>query len=143
MNIREMTDKDIPAVLSVDRKSFKKAWSEKMLCEELEKDYSAYYVAEDDDGLVGYIGIWCIYETAELMRVAVLPEARGRGIGLNLVSKAMDVALAQGCERMMLEVRKSNFSAQSVYLKCGFKEINIRKGYYDGEDAIIMEAMIG
>ena len=41
---------------------------------------------------------------------------------------------------MMLEVRKSNIPAQKLYKKFGFNEISIRKGYYNGEDAVIMEA---
>ena len=39
-----------------------------------------------------------------------------------------------------LEVRKSNFGAQALYRKYGFKDIGIRKGYYSDnrEDAIVM-----
>ena len=41
---------------------------------------------------------------------------------------------------IILEVRKSNFSAINLYLKFGFSELGIReKYYYDGEDAIVMK----
>ena len=52
-----------------------------------------------------------------------------------------ECAKSQGCERMMLEVRKSNEKARKLYEKDGFSEISVRKGYYDGEDAIIMERL--
>ena len=45
-------------------------------------------------------------------------------------------------EKVLLEVRESNISAINLYSKCGFKEINRRKNYYDGEDAIIMERIL-
>ena len=40
----------------------------------------------------------------------------------------------------MLEVRNSNIPAQKLYEKHGFKQITIRKNYYDNsEDALIYE----
>ena len=40
---------------------------------------------------------------------------------------------------MILEVRDTNIAARRLYERVGFKKISIRRGYYDGEDAIIME----
>lgn len=140
MIIREMTIEDIARVVSVDEKSFTKTWNEGMFSDEVIKEYSDYFVADKDGEIIAYGGIWSIYETAELMRIAVLPECRGEGIAKALMDKMINCAKLRGCERMMLEVRKSNVSAQGLYKACGFIEINIRKGYYDGEDAVIMEA---
>ncbi len=140
MNIRKMVLEDIPKVLVADEKSFTKAWSEGMFADEIKKEYADYFVAEEKGEVVGYGGIWSIFETAELMRIAVIPEFRGRGIAKDIMTAMIERAKSRGCERMMLEVRKSNISAQELYKKFGFCEIIIRKGYYDGEDAVIMEA---
>ncbi len=140
MNIRKMVLEDIPDVLVADEKSFAKSWSEGTFTDEIKKEYADYFVGEIDGKIVAYGGIWGIYETAELMRIAVTPEFRGRGIAKAIMEAMTECAKARGCERMMLEVRKSNISAQELYKKFGFCEINIRKGYYDGEDAVIMEA---
>lgn len=140
MNIRKMVLEDIPEVLVADEKSFTKPWNEGMFTDEIKKEYADYYVAEADGEIIGYGGIWSIYETAELMRIAVIPEFRGRGIAKEIMEAMTECAKDRGCERMMLEVRKSNVSAQELYKKFGFCEISIRKGYYDGEDAVIMEA---
>lgn len=139
MMIRKMTDEDISSVSMLDSKVFSKSWNEQMFCDEIKKDYAHYFVCEMDGEIVGYAGIWCIYETAELMRIGVLPTYRGRGIGKQLMDEIGACAKSQGCERMMLEVRKSNEKARKLYEKDGFSEISVRKGYYDGEDAIIME----
>lgn len=140
MNIRKMVLEDIPGVLAADEKSFTKAWNEGMFAEEIKKEYADYFVAEEKGEIAGYGGIWSIYETAELMRIAVVPEFRGKGIAKKIMEAMTECAISRGCERMMLEVRKSNTVAQALYKKFGFCEISIRKGYYDGEDAVIMEA---
>ncbi len=140
MNIRKMVLEDIPKVLVADARSFTKTWNEGMFTDEIKKDYADYFVAEENGEVAGYGGIWSIYETAELMRIAVIPEFRGRGIAKEIMVAMTECARSRGCERMMLEVRKSNVPAQELYKKFGFCEISIRKGYYDGEDAVIMEA---
>lgn len=139
MTIREMTSADIRDVVKLDSEAFDKSWNEQSFVDEISKDYSYYFVAEYDGKIVGYIGIWCIYETAELMRVAVLPGFQGYGIAGKLIDTATDCAKSKACERMMLEVRDSNMVARGLYHKFEFKEISVRRGYYDGEDAVIME----
>lgn len=140
MIIRKMNSADLPKVLLVDEKSFTKTWTDGMFSDEINKEYSDYFVAEADGEIIAYGGIWSIYETAELMRIAVTPDYRGKGIAKAIIERMITCAKERGCERMMLEVRESNTSARELYKRCGFCEISIRKGYYDGEDAVIMEA---
>lgn len=139
MTFREMTIEDISSVVRVDCEAFSRAWSEKSFRDEIEKDYSHYFLAENGGEIVGYCGIWCIYETAELIRIGVLQSCRRQGIAAGLLEAALERAKKSGCERMMLEVRRSNNAARNLYEKYGFREISVRKGYYDGEDAVIME----
>ena len=142
MIIRKMTREDIDAVVGVDNAAFSDTWKEATFCEEIEKDYSHYFVCESDGEIIGYAGIWCIYETAELIRIATVPKFRKRGIAKELMHKVLECAKTSGCERMMLEVRKSNIPAQELYKKFRFDEISVRKGYYNGEDALILEAKV-
>lgn len=142
MLIREMKEADIPSVMLIDESAFGKPWSEKSFREEIEKDYSHYIVAEKDGAPVGYAGIWCIYETAELIRIATAADFLRCGIADMMMNVLFELAEGAECERMMLEVRESNFGAKKLYLKHGFSEISVRKGYYDGENAIIMEAAV-
>ena len=47
-----------------------------------------------------------------------------------------------GCFNCWLEVRRSNLVAKSLYLRVGYQQVGVRKGYYacqDGrEDALVM-----
>ena len=142
MIVRKMAEADIASVVGVDSAAFSDAWKEDSFREEIEKDYSHYFVCECDGEVAGYAGIWCIYETAELIRIATAPKFRKKGIANMLMQEILSCAKDCGCERMMLEVRKSNTPAQALYKKFGFDEINVRKGYYNGEDALILEAKL-
>ena len=142
MSIIQMTAADIPDVLNIDNDAFVKPWQEKDFADELAKDYSKYFIYIKDGRAVGYAGIWCIYETAELIRIAAASDCCRRGIGGALMAELLRVAAEQGCERMLLEVRSSNKAAREMYKKYGFCEISVRRGYYDDEDAVIMERVI-
>ena len=139
MTIRNMTEKDIPKAAAVDAKAFNKPWGSMSFADEIKKDYAHYFVCEDETEIIGYVGIWCLYETAELIRIAVNPSRQQNGVGSILMTEILNCARDCGCERMLLEVHAENTPAQSLYSKFGFSEISVRKGYYDGADARIME----
>jgi ribosomal-protein-alanine N-acetyltransferase len=71
----------------------------------------------------------------ELLRIGVLPEYRGQGHGFALMS-----AFLEECEgnSVFLEVAAGNTAAVNLYEKCGFRETGRRRGYYNGDDAIVM-----
>lgn len=140
MNIRKMTDRDIAILEQIDKVSFKDPWSIDFFEDEIKKDYAYCCVLADGEDICGYAVIWCIYETAELVRIAVDEKYRGKGCGSALMENIINAAKINNCEKMMLEVRKSNEAAQALYTKFGFNEIAVRKRYYCGtEDAVIME----
>ena len=138
--IKRMTAADLALIAGIDKAAFGKPWKEQDFKDELEKDYAYYFTADAGGKTVGYGGIWCVYETAELIRIAVEPSARGCGTAGRIMEHILDFAAGKGCEKMMLEVRESNEAARGLYKKYGFSEISVRKDYYDGdENAIIMQ----
>jgi ribosomal-protein-alanine N-acetyltransferase len=45
---------------------------------------------------------------------------------------------------LTLEVRPSNLNAINLYIKSGFKQVSVRKAYYNnGEDAFLMYKRLG
>lgn len=100
---------------------------------------------EDDSGsldtdLAGYVGIWFQGNEAHITEIAVREALRGQGIGELLLIGTVRASLEYGSTVVTLETRISNFVAQRLYEKYGFKTAGIRKGYYSDnrEDAIIM-----
>ena len=77
---------------------------------------------------------------AELLRIAVSPEARGQGLGRKLLEACQQDLAEAGMTRMFLEVRASNAPAIGLYWACGWKPVGRRPGYYpDGEDAALYQ----
>lgn len=92
----------------------------------------------------GFILCRIVTDEAEVLTLAVLPEARRRGIARALMSAAMAQAKAGGAARLLLEVSVRNNAALALYRSVGFGEVGRRKGYYaesGGEgpaDALVM-----
>jgi [ribosomal protein S18]-alanine N-acetyltransferase len=93
-------------------------------------------------GLAGYC-IACVCRTpaglANLISIAVAPEARGRGAASLLLSSTIRRLKSRGVERLTLVVRKSNGRAIRFYERHGFTRLRRSPGYYeDGEDGLLM-----
>ncbi len=136
--VRRLTYSDLPAVLSVERRSFPTPWSLAMFVLELSKPSGICLAASVDDELVGYL-VCSRYDQAwHLMNVAVAPERRRAGVASCLIGQLLEEA---GRELpFTLEVRVSNRTAIAMYEQLGFRSAGIRPRYYqdNGEDALIM-----
>ena len=141
MKLREWTDGDLERIAQMERAYFAgDAWTEKMLRDTMASPYSWTVLAEEDGKVCGYACLMTLFETAELLNIAVDSEFRRRGIADLLMKALHDKATELSAERVMLEVRKSNLPAIGLYVKHGYQKIAVRKGYYsDGEDADIMQ----
>src|SRR5436190_463492 len=77
---------------------------------------------------------------ADVVTLAVTPARWGEGTGTALLTALVDEADKRGYEEVLLEVRKDNPRARRLYLRHGFAEVGIRRGYYQpsGVDAVVM-----
>ena len=72
-------------------------------------------MAQRED-IVGYIGIWTSFETADLCNMAVAHEFRRCKVGNQLLKKGLDEARKYGVKQMLLEVRESNVPHNIYFL---------------------------
>lgn len=91
--------------------------------------------------LVGRI----VADEAEILNVAVEPEARRRGAGRELVRAAIACAGSAGARRIFLEVRAGNQAARRLYEGEGFLLRARRQAYYrePAEDGLVLERRAG
>lgn len=138
VRIRRLAYSDLPAVLSIERRSFPAPWSLAMFVLELSKPSSICLAAADEDGLIGYVMCARYADVWHLMNVAVVPQQRRHGIARLLLARLFESAGSDG--RYTLEVRISNTAAIAMYERLGFRHAGRRRGYYhdNGEDALIM-----
>ncbi len=135
---RRLAYSDLPAVISIERRSFPTPWSLAMFVLELSKPSGICLAAIDGDDLLGYL-VCSRYDQAwHLMNVAVTPERRRMGIASSLISQLFEEA-GEGLP-VTLEVRVSNREAIAMYEGLGFRSAGVRPRYYqdNGEDALIM-----
>ena len=140
-DIIPMTADHLDQVAEIEQICFSDPWSRRMLSEHLENECAATLVALSENGTVlGYAGLLVVLDEGYITNVAVRPEYRRQGIAGELLAVFRRFAEGNKMAFLTLEVRDSNASARALYTKHGFKEVGVRKNYYDHpkEDAIIM-----
>ncbi|MBQ7891476.1 MAG: ribosomal protein S18-alanine N-acetyltransferase [Erysipelotrichaceae bacterium] len=139
--LRLMKETDLPIVLELEEQLFTSTWKmDDFLYEMNENPFSQMFVWEEDSEIVGYMGIWIIFEQAQLTNLAVNKKYQGKGYGRKLLEMGISLCQEASCEIMTLEVRQSNVVAKSLYQSCGFEKVSVKKDYYQDnhEDADVM-----
>ena len=138
--IRPLIKEDIPFVARLEAVCFSMPFTEKALNELFSNTSWHFFVATENDTVVGYISFYCILDETEIVNVCVMPELRGKGIGRALTKCAIDFNRDNNGSRVMLEVRKSNTPAIKLYESLGFIPVGVSKNHYKlpTEDAILM-----
>jgi ribosomal protein S18 acetylase RimI-like enzyme len=99
-----------------------------------------FLLALDDEAVLGCVGLrpldWP--RTAELKRLYVRPEARGRRVGSLLAQAAVSIARDAGYERVRLDTLPAMAAARRLYEALGFREIHAYR-FNPVADATFME----
>jgi len=141
--IRLLDIKDLDNVLEIEELSFAHPWKREAYRYEFEENIlSRYWGCIYENRLIAFAGYWLIVDEGHIANIAVHPLFRRQGLGELLMRYVMYACLAEGGEKMTLEVRKGNSVAQQLYKKLGFKSAGVRENYYSetNEDAVIMWA---
>ena len=91
-----------------------------------------YWLAREGDEVLGSVALWRIAaDHAEIKTMHVLPEARGRGVGVALLRQAEAAARDGGARRLSLETgRSEGFAAsRALYARAGFVPCDAFGGY--------------
>lgn len=138
----EMLSADnIDEVWELEKQCFDDPWERSAFESEIDNRISVYIAARDSEcgKIIGYAGVWMMYDCANITNIAVHADWRCEGIGRRLLDTLIDASIECGMREITLEVRVSNSAATALYEKCGFVKCGLRKRYYkDREDALIM-----
>jgi [ribosomal protein S18]-alanine N-acetyltransferase len=163
--LRPMVPADLVDVIALEHELFPDdPWSPEMFADEVGQppESRLYLLAEAEAGdggvaeseivsgrgaargpaMAGYAGMMFVPggAQADVLTIAVRRAYWGRGIGSALLGTLLTAARDRGCKEVFLEVRTDNDRARGLYLRRGFEEIGVRRGYYQpsGADAIVM-----
>lgn len=135
ITLRRIQEKDNVAIAKIIRDSLKEFGAAKPgtvyhdpttddLFKLFQIERAAYFVAEQDDVLLGGGGIYPTEglppDTCELVKMYVRQESRGMGLGRTLIQKSLDFAKEAGYKRVYLETMPELQKALSTYAKFGF-----------------------
>ena len=109
--------------------------------------FTAFRVALIDGTVVGSCSIINLRDGCHIHNLSVDQQYINQGIGQKLLIDIMDIAKSKGNSSLLLEVRKSNLVAQTLYKKYGFAQYGIRENYYPlktkgKEDAVLMRKIL-
>ena len=135
--ILPLTKDKIPAAAVLEKECLDTAWSENAISEFLSSDTAVYLYCETEGVLSGILSATLLFGEAEIENIAVSKDFRRRGIGKDLVN-----ALKQKCEKIFLLVKEDNYGAIEFYVSMGFVKTGVRRGYYRGKDACLMELKV-
>jgi ribosomal-protein-alanine N-acetyltransferase len=115
-------------------------WNAKSFAEVLSMPGAAGQIMRVGDVPVGFGITLQTVDEVELLLIAILPEARGAGLGSLLLDSLLSTAAGHGATRALLEVADTNRAAIASYTKVGFTTCGRRKQYYPGPtDAVLYE----
>ncbi|GLQ34496.1 alanine acetyltransferase [Amylibacter marinus] len=90
----------------------------------------------------GFALIQVIADEAEILTIAIAPQAQRRGIGTLLCKKISEDCGKNGVTKIFLEVAADNHKARGLYQKLGYREIARRAGYYTSGREVAQDAII-
>lgn len=82
-----------------------------------------------------------IADEAELLTLAVHPDARKRGYGRAALRQFDEMASQRGAQTAFLEVAADNLAAYALYVSENWRESGRRKNYYSGPDGRKIDAL--
>lgn len=120
-----------------ERAAPSRGWSSKSYADLLDQTGVLAQVTETGFVLARRVG-----DEAEILMVAVDPEAQRGGVATRLLSTTLQTLATHGVTSVFLEVEDGNQPAIALYNKFGFAQTGRRKGYYRHSDGRRVDALV-
>ena len=138
---RAMNTLDIDAVQAIEAAAYAFPWTRGNFIDSLAAGYLTE-VLVDEGAIAAYFVAMPGVDELHLLNLTVAPAHQGQGLGSLLLDAVQDHGRRLELATLLLEVRQSNPRARALYLRRGFAELGLRRGYYPAlqgrEDALVM-----
>src|SRR5579871_1221242 len=142
---------DIDRIMAVMEGAFPpeygEAWNRRQLSDALTFGHCHYQLIDrfgrtpdDGEAAAGFTLSRAGFQEEELLLIAVLPEARRRGLALIMLRALDHAARSRGARQLLLEMRRGN-PAEALYRKLGFVSIGERPNYYRSAEGTRIDAI--
>jgi ribosomal-protein-alanine N-acetyltransferase len=141
IEITRMRRRHLRGIMAIEQQVYPRPWSPSLFVSEMTTGRNrAYLVALSGRAVVGYAGLISYGDEAHVTTIAIDPEYQRLKIGTRLLYELVREALELGARAVSLEVRVTNWGAQRMYGRFGFRPVGVRRNYYQetNEDALVM-----
>ena len=139
ISIKQINEKDVDLCYELDSKTIS-LWSKKQWANEFKKEGIKVFGLSFGNLVVGICVLQVVLDEAQINYFSILNDFRNKGFGSNLMSYLIELCETINVKKLILEVSKSNYSAEKFYSRFDFFTVGIRKNYYrDGSDALLKE----
>ena len=144
-----MTIAHLDAVVEIENAAYPFPWTRGNFIDSLASGYPAQVLSDSDQPgrVIGYFVAMEGVDELHLLNLTVAPEVQRRGHGHHMLDALVELCGQRGALQLWLEVRQSNPRAHALYLRRGFLDIGVRRGYYPAaaggrEDALVMSLVV-
>ena len=128
---------DVDTLAALHAQAFPASWSATDFAGLLGQE-GAFALLDDH----GFILMRAVAGEAEILTLAVRPDARRSGVGKRLVQAGLSHAKRHGAAEAFLEVAADNQAALGLYARAGFKPAGLRRGYYARPGAAPVDGLL-
>ncbi|MEI0799002.1 GNAT family N-acetyltransferase [Brachyspira intermedia] len=136
--VNDIDDNIIDSILFISSKSEYIHLSKDYIKQYIKDKYHKVIIIKDDNQITGFLIYFLLKPEADIIFIASYPS--NKGYGRKLLLYLFDDAKNNNVNSIKLDLHENNINAKRFYIKNGFKEIAVRKKYYDNKfNALIME----
>ena len=137
MIVRSATQEDLTGVIAIDKLSFSNPWDRQFL----ENISKAIFLVLGQQEICGFLIAGCRNRnvSATLLKIAVHPEHRRKGIATNLINKLVEMLRNRQIGEVEVIVLKTCKPAISMYKKIGFKLVSTIPQVSNNDDLCVMK----
>ena len=142
LEYRAMTEADLDQIMAIEEVIYTYPWSRGNFTDTLRAGGHGWIMSLSGVP-IGYAVLSTGAGEAHLLNMSIAVAWQRRGYGREFLAYVIERARALELNAIFLEVRASNNGARALYIKTGFTQIGVRKGYYPApvgrEDAIVLQ----
>jgi ribosomal-protein-alanine N-acetyltransferase len=141
--LRELTPAHLDAVMKIEVSAYAFPWSRGNFIDSIAAGHLSRVLLDGRGTLLGYFVAMGGVDEMHLLNITVAPAVQGRGHARRMMAALVAQCRIEAAHALWLEVRETNARARAIYLRMGFVQQGLRKGYYPAsygrrEDAIVM-----
>lgn len=143
INIKKLDEHNINDILNAEQSQNVTILKRNIILSNINLDNTLYLGAFLKEKLIGYIFFSYVLDECNLESIVTLKNYTNMSIATTLINSMINFCIEKNIKKIFLEVRISNYKAINLYKKFDFKQIDIRKNYYENhEDALIFEKLL-